>query len=182
MKTRVGLVVVLISVGVLVACGDGGETTDPGPVVSVVTSEVATTVADTTAPETTVVETTAEVPPNPVANVVFSGTLETTSDISGTLFFVVTEAGQIDELNLDAALSKFDCGGGMTRSISGAATYFFPDPIVVEGGRFSRFGPYLSWSGEFETPTSAKGTIGIDGGLDCANKPPIVAWTAITGG
>ena len=161
---------------VLSGCGgDDADDLDSGP------DSSATTVAETTAPETTAAETTIAQPADPVPNVVFSGVLESTPNVSGTLSFVVTDAGTIEELNLDAALSNFDCGGGMMRSISGAATHFFPDPIVIQAGRFSVSRSNLAWSGEFESQTSAHGTIRIDAGTDCANQPPSVTWTATAG-
>lgn len=189
MKTRSDFVVMVLLVGMVAGCGDGAGEADPGTEASVATSQAApentvTGAVDPVATEASVAtpETTVTGAVGPAANVLFSGMIETTANLSGSLSFVVTDGGEIEQMDLDAVLTDFDCGGGMTRSSSGAATYFFPDPIKVESGRFSMVRSDFSWNGEFDSPTSAKGTLGIDGGSDCANKPPTVAWTASTGG
>ncbi|HEX9977091.1 MAG TPA: hypothetical protein VGB41_00545 [Acidimicrobiia bacterium] len=159
---------VLLVIAVIVsACGGGGAET---PSTDSNTSTTAATV--TTRPQ----------PANPTPNVRFSGAIESTSTVSGTLSFMVTDSGQIEELALDAVLTNFDCGGGMTISSSGAATHFFPDPIVVQAGVFSVSRSNLDWNGEFDSATSVHGSIRIDAGTDCGNRPPSVAWTAVAEG
>jgi len=117
----------------------------------------------------------------PAPNTAFSGALETVAGIAGTLSFVISETGQIAELKLEGGLTNFDCGGGRTIVDSGSSTYFFPDPILIQSGRFSVTRPDLDWDGVFDSATSVHGNIRLSGGADCANRPPSVTWTATSG-
>jgi hypothetical protein len=95
-------------------------------------------------------------PVNPAPNTAFSGPLDAVPGISGNISFVISEAGQIAEMKLEGGLTKFDCGGGKTIVESGTSTYFFPEPVAIEGGRFSisRGGSFaLDWDGVFESAT-----------------------------
>ena len=163
---------------VATSCGGGDADVPDGDSQSSTTVAATTTLTQPAEPTTTTLTETVE----PAANVLFSGALTSTATVSGTLSFTVTESGQIEELNLDAALTNFDCGGGKTLSSSGAATYFFPDPIVIRAGRFSTSGSSLDWDGQFDSPTTAHGSIRIDAGVDCGNRPPSVTWTATANG
>ena len=120
-------------------------------------------------------------PANPAPNTAFSGSLDTVPGVSGTISFVISETGQIAEMKLDGGLANFDCGGGKTVIDSGTTTYFFPDPIAIEGGRFSlsRSGTgALDWDGVFDSATTVRGNIRLSGGPDCQNRPPSVPWSA----
>lgn len=122
---------------------------------------------------------------DPVRNTTFSGSLEEVPDVSGTISFVITDAGEISEMSLEGGLTGFDCGGGMTIVDSGASTYFFPDPITIEGGRFSFSrgdAMPLEWDGVFDSDTSVSGSITLSGGSDCQNRPPSISWSATAGG
>ena len=76
-------------------------------------------------------------PASPTANAAFAGSLEAVPGVSGDISFVISDTGQIAEMRLDGGLTNFDCGAGKTIVDSGNTTYFFPDPITIEGGRFS---------------------------------------------
>ena len=89
----------------------------------------------------------------PAPNTAFSGPLEAAPGISGNISFVISESGQIAEMRLEGGLTNFDCGGGRTIVDSGTSTYFFPDPIVIQSGRFSISRPDLDWDGLFDSAT-----------------------------
>jgi hypothetical protein len=117
----------------------------------------------------------------PAPNAAFSGSLQTVPGVSGDISFVISDNGQIAEMRLDGGLTNFDCGGGRTIIDSGTTTFFFPDPIVIEGGSFSisRGAPLpLDWDGVFDSATSAHGSIRLSGGTDCSIRPPSVTWSA----
>jgi hypothetical protein len=121
---------------------------------------------------------------DPVPNTTFSGSLDEVPGISGTISFTISNTGQISEMRLEGGLTDFDCGGGTTIIDSGTTTYFFPDPIAIEGGQFSvsRGDPLpLDWDGVFDSATSVSGSIRLSGGTDCQNSPPIVSWNATAG-
>ena len=124
-------------------------------------------------------------PVTPTSNTAFSGPLEAVPGISGNISFVISDTGQIAEMKLEGGLTKFDCGGGKTIVDSGTSTYFFPDPIAIEGGRFSisRAGASpLDWDGVFDSAASVRGNIRVSGGPDCQNRPPSVTWSATADG
>lgn len=121
---------------------------------------------------------------DPAPNTTFSGSLEETPGVAGTISFAISDAGQISEMKLEGGLTDFDCGGGQTIIDSGTTTYFFPDPVAIEGGRFSvsRGDPMpLDWDGVFDSATSVNGHIRLSGGADCQNRPPSVPWSATAG-
>ena len=117
----------------------------------------------------------------PAPNAVFSGPLQDVPGISGNISFVISETGQIAEMRLEGGLTNFDCGGGNTIIDSGTSTYFFPDPILIQSGRFSISRFDLDWDGVFDSATSVRGNIRVSGGTDCDIRPPSVTWSA-TGG
>jgi hypothetical protein len=122
---------------------------------------------------------------NPAPGTAFAGTLDAVPGISGSISFVIADKGQIAEMKLEGGLTSFDCGGGKTIVDSGTSTYFFPDPIAIEGGRFSisRGGSFaLDWDGVFDSATSVRGNIRVSGGTDCQNRPPSVTWSAAAEG
>ncbi len=124
-------------------------------------------------------------PANPAPNTAFSGLLETVPGVSGKISFVISDAGQIAEMKLEGGLTRFDCGGGKTIVDSGTSTFFFPEPIAIEAGRFSisRSGSFaLDWDGVFDSATSVRGNIRVSGGTDCQNRPPSVTWSAAADG
>ncbi len=159
-------VFLVVATIILPACG--GDDTDD----QLSASGLSTTTA---APTTTSIQ-----PVDPAPNAQFSGSLEVTPNVSGTISFIISGSGQIEEMTLDAVLNDFDCGGGMTISSSGAGTYFFPDPITIQAGRFSISRSDLDWNGEFNSATSIHGSIQIDAGSNCTNRPS-VTWAASAG-
>lgn len=150
------------------ACGDEG-----GSAVEGSTTSVSITVAAST---------TAAGPANPAPNTALTGALETVPGIAGTISFAISETGQITEMTLDGGLTDFDCGGGQRIVDSGTTTYFFPDPIIIAGGRFSLSRSDLDWDGVFDSATSVRGNIRLSGGPDCQNRPLSVTWSATAEG
>ena len=118
---------------------------------------------------------------SPAPNAAFSGSLDEVPGIAGDISFVISNTGQIAEMRLEGGLTNYDCGGGKTIIDSGTTTFFFPDPIAIEGGSFSvsRGAPLpLDWDGVFDSATSVHGNIRLSGGTDCSVRPPSVTWSA----
>ena len=116
--------------------------------------------------------------PNP--NAAFSGPLDAAPGVSGTISFVISETGHIAEMRVEGSIT-IDCGGGDTKILT-VATRVFPEPIAIEGGRFSISRDDLDWDGAFDSATSVRGNIRLSGGTDCQNRPPSVTWSATSEG
>jgi len=127
----------------------------------------------------------APVVPTPTPNTAFSGRFEAVPGVSaGSISLVISETGRIAELSLEEFnFTNFDCGGGWTISSTvNTSTYFFPDPIAINGGRFSVSRADLDWDGVFDSATSVRGNIRLSiqraSGAPCQNRPPSATWSA----
>ena len=129
--------------------------------------------------------------PDPAPNATFTGPIATQPGVSGEIGFVISESGDgIVSANLGVRFDDFDCGPGTTPitvpGIAGAVTpsgvtlsgggssVMYTPPLVIEDGKFEAGG----FAGEFDSPTSAQGTLDIGLLYDCGD---ILTWTAESG-
>jgi hypothetical protein len=167
----------------LLAAGCSKEAAEEGSALPAATTTVpATTQATvTTVALTTTVAaatTTTEAPDRE-----FSGSLEATDAVSGTMSFVVSGSGQIMLLKLEPVLDDYDCGmvehpeyttWQSTVDFSGMAS-----PIMVENGQFSfDGGASLAFEGTLDSATSAHGTVLFEVPGCSPMYAASAAWTA----
>jgi hypothetical protein len=187
-RTRTGVLMGLSLVGLLVACS---PVVSPSatPATETPPAFVPTATADVTPTPTPVVTPVAPATPagvsvTPIPNTTFSGPLGSAPSISGgTISFVISESGQIVEMELETGPATFECGGGRTVVLhSTQGRYKFADPLAIEGGRFSTSAVWLKWDGVFDSGTSAGGSIQFYGTTRCQILTPSVTWSAAAEG
>jgi hypothetical protein len=131
----------------------------------------------------------AGVPVSPIPNTTFSGPLGSAPGISGgTISFVISESGQITEMELETGPATFECGVGKTNSFAGTkyTTRFMDRPVPIERGRFSISNSLLEWDGVFDSVTSARGNVRYappsTATGPCRTLTPSVTWSAAAEG
>ncbi len=102
----------------------------------------------------------------------FTGTFETEPGVGpGEISFVLDDTGdRIVSAVVDPGLNQFSCPTGVTISGGGMSSTFTPG-IEIEGDAFDAFG----LSGEFDSPTVARGTYDLQDSFDC---PYVLTWSA----
>jgi len=179
--------------GLLVACSPvvrpsaTPATETPPAFVPTATADVTPTPAPVVTPVAPA--TSAGVPVTPIPNTTFSGPLGSAPDISGgTISFVISESGQITEMELETGPATFECGGGKTTSYDRTkhTTSFTERPVPIERGRFSISNSLLEWDGVFDSATSARGNVRYTPPSTptgpCRTLTPSVTWSAAAEG